>query len=128
MRHNRRGAAAVEFACILPVFMLIFVSMIEFGRGLMALTSLTNAAREGSRHAVLRTASLQSTKDVVNQHLQSANLRDCTITISPAPEQAQPGNLISIDVSVPYSSISWIVSGRFLDGRVLHSQVTMQKE
>ena len=47
------GAAAVEFALILPVVLLIIFAIIDFGRMLNAQVTLTEAAREGARAAAL---------------------------------------------------------------------------
>jgi len=44
-----RGAAAVEFALLLPVLLLIVFGLIDFGRALNAQITLTQAAREGAR-------------------------------------------------------------------------------
>lgn len=44
-----RGAAAIEFALVLPVLILLVVGLIEFGRAYNVLISLSNAAREGAR-------------------------------------------------------------------------------
>lgn len=43
------GAVAVEFALILPVFLLLVFAMIDFGRMLNAQITLSEAAREGAR-------------------------------------------------------------------------------
>lgn len=48
-RPNERGAAAVEFALILPVFVLLIMGMLEFSRAYNAQISISNAAREGAR-------------------------------------------------------------------------------
>jgi Flp pilus assembly protein TadG len=44
-----RGAAAVEFALLLPLLLLIVFGLIDFGRALNAQVTLTQAAREGAR-------------------------------------------------------------------------------
>ena len=44
-----RGAAAVEFALMLPVLLLIVFGIIDFGRALNAQITITQAAREGAR-------------------------------------------------------------------------------
>ncbi|MGD0686970.1 MAG: TadE/TadG family type IV pilus assembly protein [Streptosporangiaceae bacterium] len=44
-----RGAAAVEFALLLPLLLLIVFGIIDFGRALNAQITLTQAAREGAR-------------------------------------------------------------------------------
>ncbi|MCX6026286.1 MAG: pilus assembly protein [Chloroflexi bacterium] len=48
----RRGQAAVEFALILPVLILIVSSVFEFGRLFIVYSSLSNAAQEATRYAV----------------------------------------------------------------------------
>ena len=48
-----RGAAAVEFALLLPVLLLLVFGIIDFGRALNAQITLTQAAREGARLAAL---------------------------------------------------------------------------
>ncbi|KFF58793.1 hypothetical protein JF66_15935 [Cryobacterium sp. MLB-32] len=51
LRHLRddRGAAAVEFALVLPVLLLLIFGLMEFGRLYNVQISLSNAAREGAR-------------------------------------------------------------------------------
>ncbi len=48
-----RGAAAVEFALVLPLLLLLVFGIIDFGRALDAQITLTQAAREGVRLAAL---------------------------------------------------------------------------
>jgi hypothetical protein len=48
-----RGAAAVEFALLLPFLLLIVLGIIDFGRMLNAQETLTQAAREGARLVAL---------------------------------------------------------------------------
>lgn len=46
---SERGAAAVEFAIVLPVLLTLVLGIMEFGRAYNTQLSLTNAAREGVR-------------------------------------------------------------------------------
>jgi Flp pilus assembly protein TadG len=48
-----RGAAAVEFALLLPLLLLIVLGIVDFGRMLNAQVTLTQAAREGARLVAL---------------------------------------------------------------------------
>lgn len=47
-----RGAAAVEFALILPIFCLILLGIMEFSLALYNKAVITNAAREGARAGI----------------------------------------------------------------------------
>ena len=47
----RRGAAVTEFAIVAPVFFMMVIGFIEFGRALMVQQVLINASRVGARMA-----------------------------------------------------------------------------
>jgi Flp pilus assembly pilin Flp len=51
-----RGAAAVEFALLLPMVLLLLFGIIDFGRALNAQITITEAAREGARLGALGVA------------------------------------------------------------------------
>jgi TadE-like protein len=53
VRPRDRGAAAVEFALVLPVLLIIIFGIIDFGRMLNAKITATEAAREGARAMAL---------------------------------------------------------------------------
>jgi len=83
-RSEDRGAAAVEFALVLPVLILLVLGMMEFSRVYNAQISLTNAAREGARSmaihhdpALARSAASAAAPSVVPA-VSSAN-----VTVSP---------------------------------------------
>jgi Flp pilus assembly protein TadG len=52
-RSGRRGQALVEFALIVPIFVLMLVAVFDLGRAVFAYNTLTNAAREGARIAIV---------------------------------------------------------------------------
>jgi hypothetical protein len=53
---NERGAAAVEFALILPIIVTILFAMTEFGRTFARWEDYESAAREGARFAAVHCA------------------------------------------------------------------------
>ncbi len=53
-RKTEDGAAAVEFAILLPVFVLLVLGMIEFGLVIWRQEILTNASREGQEPGLCR--------------------------------------------------------------------------
>lgn len=53
-RRNRgRGQALVEFALIIPIFLLFVFGILDLGRAVYAYSTLNNAAREGARVAIV---------------------------------------------------------------------------
>lgn len=57
---NDRGAAAVEFAIVLPLLLLLVFGIIDFGRAYNTTVSLSGAAREGARALALGDSNWQS--------------------------------------------------------------------
>ena len=48
-----RAQAMVEFALVIPIFLLVVIAIIDVGRGVFAYNSITNGAREGARLAIV---------------------------------------------------------------------------
>jgi Flp pilus assembly protein TadG len=85
-----RGAAAVEFAIVVPVLLTLILAIIDFGRLMFITASLTSAVRDGARVAVVQVdptagASLAAIRTRVKTAFQAnggAALTDGQITIS----------------------------------------------
>jgi Flp pilus assembly protein TadG len=50
---GERGQALMEFALVIPIFLLLLVGLFDLGRGVFSYNTLTNAAREGARLAIV---------------------------------------------------------------------------
>jgi len=64
---SRRGAHIVEAALVLPLVMLLILGIFEYCRFIFLLQVAENAAREGARFAVARTADGTTLADVKAQ-------------------------------------------------------------
>jgi Flp pilus assembly protein TadG len=51
---DRKGASAVEFALILPILILLFFGIIDFGLLIYNKQVITNASREGARAGIVQ--------------------------------------------------------------------------
>jgi Flp pilus assembly protein TadG len=80
---GERGAAAVEFALVLPLLLLLFLGIVEFSQALQVHARLSAAAREGARIMAL-TSNPTEAKSAVHGAVDSLDLPDSQITISPA--------------------------------------------
>ncbi len=52
LRSDRSGGAAVEFAVVLPLFLMLLVGMLEFANYLWTRNSIQHAAEEAARTAM----------------------------------------------------------------------------
>jgi Flp pilus assembly protein TadG len=62
-REKDGGQSLVEFALVLPLFLLLFMVVMDLGTAVFTYNSLTNAAREGARLAIVN----QDTASVIQR-------------------------------------------------------------
>lgn len=128
-RRNRRGAAAVEFAVVAPLFFLMVFGMIEFGRMVMVQQVITNASREGARMGVLDGATTASVQTAVQNYLQAAAVQGAEVAVNPdPPTSAGYGAPVTITVSIDFDQVSWLPSPMFLGGQALTATTVMRRE
>ncbi len=126
---RRRGVAAVEFAIVAPLFFLIVLGILEFGRMVMVQQVITNAAREGARIAVLDSATAGRVTTRVNDYMSAAGLDNAIVEITPSqPASAEYDEPVSVRVRIPFSAVS-VLSKPFLAGSTeLTAQSVMRRE
>jgi Flp pilus assembly protein TadG len=103
---REEGAAAVEFAILLPLLMLILFGIIEFGLVLFNQEVITNASREGARYGIVIGSPRPSTgqiQGVVNTYLTNAGLNSGNASISVAGAQGTSGSDLTVGVVYPYN-------------------------
>ena len=126
---QRRGASVVEFALVAPVFFLVVLGMIEFGRMAMVQQVITNSAREGARIGVLDGATVAKVKTKVDDYLASASISGASVAVSPnPPESAGYGESVTVTVSVPFNQVSWLPAPFFIGGQTLTAESVMRRE
>jgi Flp pilus assembly protein TadG len=127
--HQRRGAAALELACVAPVLLLFVLGIIELGRLFMVQQVVVAAAREGARIGVLDGATTASVTTRVQTYLAGTSVTGATITVSPNPPgSANAGQPVTVSVSVPYTAVSWLSTPIFAQNAILRGNSTMRRE
>jgi Flp pilus assembly protein TadG len=115
---SRGGTAIVEFAMIVGLFLMLIFGIIEFGRMMLMYHHVGNAAREGSRYAIVHgsTSLSNATFDDVQNHVRSISPLDpnnvIVTTTWEAPIHA-PGTWVRVQVSYNFNSVIpiWFGSG-----------------
>jgi Flp pilus assembly protein TadG len=123
----QRGAAAIEFAFILPLLLVIFSGMVEFGRAMWHYDALAKSARDAVRYlSTVPTADLggeaASATSVTRSIVANAAIRasvagltpatDITITCAPTAcgSAVSPTDVTTVSVAIDYPFVigSWV--------------------
>ena len=103
---SERGAAAVEFALVLPILMTLLLGVIEFGHYFNVQISATHAAREAAR-----SMSVTGNWTTAEQAARTASpsLKQSLVTVSRVPAACAPGATVAVTVIYDYDSYTGIV-------------------
>ena len=110
--HAQQGAAAVEFALILPILLLVFFGIVELSLALYDKAIITNASREGARAGIVLSSPKMTEaqiRDVVLTYTNGALLSlgastAPTVTVVQSAPSSFPSNL-SVTVSYTYAGL-----------------------
>ena len=118
-----RGAAAVEFALLLPMLLLLVFGIIDFGRALNAQIVLTQAAREGSRLAALGESNANVTSGT---KAAATGLSPVAVNVvTSCPTDAGAGVNAKVQVSYTFSFITPINAIAQMFGSSFGSSMTL---
>jgi Flp pilus assembly protein TadG len=127
-RQARLGAAVTEFALVAPIFFMMVIGFIEFGRALMVQEVLINASRVGARMASTTGSSTSAVQSAVTSYASSVAVPNVSVVVSPDPATAVAGTAINVTASVPFDKVSWMHTPWFLGGKTLKANSQMRKE
>lgn len=99
-KRNCRGQALVEFAFVAVGLIALTFGVVEIGRMVLCYTTIANAARIGTRYAIVHgsdnPASISQIQDVVKGFLKAGTVNTATVST------CNPGT--SLDICVTYPS------------------------
>jgi Flp pilus assembly protein TadG len=101
-RRQRRGAAAVELAVLLPFLTFMLVGGVDFARVFYYSLTLSNCAREGALYASLDATHAADTTGTQNAALADASEFSPAPTVSSVTGTDSSGNPV-VTVTVTYS-------------------------
>jgi Flp pilus assembly protein TadG len=126
------GQSLVEFALVLPIFLLVLFAIVDFGMAFHAWITVTNSAREGARLGSVR-APAADIEQRVRDTAESLDQDDLVVTVTNA--EGQPGESVVVDVSYGYSLmtpladiITMVSGGSIGDALTLSSTADMRLE
>ena len=127
---RRGGAAAVEMALILPLFMALILGTIEASRLGMVSQLLHVAAREGCRAAVLPGQTEAAVRGRVDAALVGSGIIPAMQITSPSGDwrTAPSPTSITVRLSVPFAQVSWLGDPFAFGGKDVVASATMSSE
>lgn len=111
---SERGAAAVEFALVLPILLTLVLGTIEFGRAYNVQISLTHAARETARSMAITDVWADA---VAKGQSAAPSLEAAAMQFSALPTTCSPGNMIQVTITYPLNTITGINPDMTLTGK-----------
>lgn len=127
---SERGAAAVEFALILPILATLVFGIIDFGILLWNQEILVNAAREGARQGALFTggAPAADVQAVVTQAVSDGGVSTAGLSVSVTGQGGAFGTPLTVNAAIPWN---FMVIDKLVPGAnvtQLQAAVTMMNE
>lgn len=120
-----RGQSLVEFALVVPVFLLLLIGIAEFGRAWMTRNILTGASREAVRIAAVQ-GNTASALSRANNILSSAGISGASVNIA---DDGAPYGTCSVTVSYPFPvSVAGFLPGLGGTSFTLSTSTSMRKE
>jgi len=149
---NKRGAAAVEFALVLPIFALLLMGIIDFGRYYFVQHTVQYATREGTRLGLVggtlmgddgnpldRTASI--IREIRDNAGIAINPAELSISIFPitgytdptgwenTQDAGGPGDFMRVRTRYTYQFLTPFIGDFFTNGRnIIVAEATYRNE
>ena len=127
-RGERRGAAMVEMAVLMPVMVLLVLGMLEASRMCMVAQLLANAAGEGCRVAVSMRKTSQDVTTRVAATLTAAGIAPSLVTASLSPSSIETTRLnvpIKLTLNVNFSQVNWLPTPFFFKSSTVSASAVM---
>jgi Flp pilus assembly protein TadG len=135
-----RGAELIELALVLPILLLVFVAIVDFALVFQRYLTISNAAREGARIAVLPGYTQTDVQNRVTQYVREG-IGDSTaspttvLTIvaidPPGPTPAFPAAQVTVTLTHSYlflGPVSGLLGGGSFTTVTLAARSTMRTE
>ena len=130
-RSHRRGNAAVEFALVAPLLILLLLGLWEVGRLVEVQQTVNMAAREGGRQASTGQKDVSGVQQTVTNYLTRAgiNTQGITVTVTNMtnnsrsdPTTANQMDRFRITVTLPFNNVRWVMLNQITNTQSLTAQ------
>ena len=139
IRATETGQSLVEFAMVLPLFLVLLFGLVDFGRAFYSWMVITNGAREGARAGAVQkdwpTMKTAIYGSMCNPYPDSCSLDTSQLTLTPNGVNGARGGQVSVDIKYAFAYatplgnfIALLPGGGSLAAPVLHAYSSMRLE
>ncbi len=106
----RRAAAAVEFAFVAPIFLLVVLGAIEVGRALWIKATMQFAVEETARFALVNTsATTTALETYAAAEMASAGFNDANVVFTATPDTTGGVDFMTISATYDFNLVSGLI-------------------
>ena len=122
-KSSKMGQTLIEFALIIPLFILMVMFIFDVGRAVYNYSVLYNAVREGARVAAVGESSVAVIKGIVVGKAFGVNINASNVAVN------WSGNLVTVTANYAYNPITPLISAFMPGGDLdLHVETSMRLE
>lgn len=107
IRATEVGQSLVEFAMVLPLFLVLLFGLVDFGRAFFSWMVVTNAAREGARAGAVQKdwPAMQTAiyNSMCNPYPDNCSLETSKLTLTPTGVNGPRGSEVSVKISYAFA-------------------------
>lgn len=124
---RENGQSTVEFALVLPVLLLLFMGIVEFGRIISSYMIINNLAREGARFAAVGKTDSQITTILLNEHA-TLDVDKLQVQFSPTYSDRVKGESLKVTVNYTVDLITPLIPEFLPNPLPISAECTMRLE
>jgi Flp pilus assembly protein TadG len=124
---KKKGQALIEIALALPILILFFCGIVDFGRILHAAASLEMVAQESVRLAGLG----RDDSEVTQFALDKSDINDkasINVAITPSYSQRKAGDYVTVNITYPIKYITPVINTILPSPFVVSTKSTIRVE
>lgn len=119
---QERGNSIIEFALLLPVFLLLVLGTFDFGNGFNTYIGMVNAAREGAFWLRRYPSDHSGMQARINEEVGRVGLTPGSVSVTLTPNRASftSGEMVTVTLQSDYPLLFGAITE--------HSMITLQAE
>lgn len=128
LRADRRGAAAVEFALVIPAALGLMFGTFEFGTAFFSYATAQAAVRDVTRQVAVNTMPVGSASTAIRTRLPEWARDDAEITVNQSSPANPATNVYTVVVSMPMSAATPLQFFTLATNGTLQTTLRMKQE